>query len=214
MIKDLKSTICHDITPEISNNTAVFPGDVPFCRKISKDCKEGDSYTLSSIETTVHIGAHTDASNHYHHKGVGISEHSLESYLGPCQVIEIGLPAGERIKPEHLKEDIKACRILFKTDSYPNTDEWNTDFNALSPELIDFLAQKKVVLVGIDTPSIDPSAAKELTSHLAVFKNNMAILEGIILGKVSPGVYFLIALPLKIKDADASPVRAVLLESS
>ncbi|MCY4523816.1 MAG: cyclase family protein [Halobacteriovoraceae bacterium] len=214
MIKDLNNTIYHDITPEISKDIAVFPGDTPFKRSVLKDCKAGDAYTLSSIETTVHIGAHTDASNHYHKEGVGISQHSLEYYLGPCQVIEVDIPRGERIKPQDIKEDISAPRVLFKTNSYPVPNKWNEDFNSLSSELVDFLAHKKVIMVGIDTPSIDPSSAKELVSHLAIFKNKMAILEGIVLDKVLSGVYFLIALPLKIKDADASPVRAILLEQS
>ena len=214
MINEFKNSIIHDITPEISENTAVFPGDISFRRNILKDCRQGDPYTLSSIETTVHIGAHTDASNHYHSKGVGISKHSLNYYLGPCQIIEIDIPRNERIRPTDLKDEIKASRILFKTNSYPNPEKWNSDFNALSAELIDFLAQKKVILVGIDTPSIDPSSDQELSSHLAVFKNNMAILEGIVLNGVLAGIYYLIALPLKMRDADASPVRAILLEKS
>ena len=67
-----------------------------------------------------------------------------------------------------------------------------------------------VKLVGIDTPSIDPANDQELESHLAVHKNNMAILEGIVLDKTPEGLYELIALPLKIEGADATPVRAIL----
>ena len=74
------------------------------------------------------------------------------------------------------------------------------------------LASQGVVLVGIDTPSIDLSQDKLLESHQAVARNDMAILEGIVLDGVAPGNYTLIALPLKIEGADASPVRAVLLD--
>ena len=66
-------------------------------------------------------------------------------------------------------------------------------------------------LVGIDTPSIDPERDKDLLSHQAVFQNDMAVLEGIVLDSVPDGVYTLIALPLKLRGADASPVRAVLV---
>jgi arylformamidase len=74
------------------------------------------------------------------------------------------------------------------------------------------LSSKNVILVGIDTPSIDPSEDQVLESHHAVYENNMAILEGIVLDDVNEGIYQLIALPLKIAGADASPVRAVLLK--
>jgi arylformamidase len=67
------------------------------------------------------------------------------------------------------------------------------------------------VLVGIDTPSVDPATDKTLESHKAIFESDMAILEGILLSHVVPGLYQLIALPLRIEGADASPVRAILL---
>ena len=82
---------------------------------------------------------------------------------------------------------------------------------ALSPELIDFLAEKQVVLVGVDTPSVDLADDKNLISHQAILKHDMAVLEGVVLDEVKPGLYDLIALPLKIMNADASPVRAILL---
>jgi arylformamidase len=101
--------------------------------------------------------------------------------------------------------------VLFKTRSFPNPDRWTSDFASLSPELIEKLAGQGVRLVGIDTPSIDPAEDKALESHQAVLRNDMAILEGIVLDDVAEGEYQLVALPLRIAGADASPVRAVLL---
>ena len=131
--------------------------------------------------------------------------------MGACQVIEVeGKPS--RIMPVDIKEKILAPRILFKTNSFPDPDQWNDDFSALSPELIYYLKSQKVVLVGIDTPSVDPATDKTLVSHKAIFESDMAVLEGIILTHVTPGTYQLIALPLRIEGADASPVRAILLK--
>lgn len=201
-----------DISPVISEKTAVFPGDTPFSHDFLMQINHGDNLDLSTIKTTVHIGAHTDAPSHYHEKGVSIAERDLSYYIGSCQVIEVSLPRGERICPKHLTQDIKAPRVLFKTKSFPNPNQWNNDFVALSAELIEFLALKKVILVGIDTPSVDLSEDKLLESHKTIYKHNMAILEGIVLDTVAEGDYDLICLPLKIAKADASPVRAVLLK--
>lgn len=204
-----------DISPLVSPQTAVYPGDVPFRREESMSTKAGQHLTLSSITTTTHVGAHTDAPNHYHRDGAGIDSRPLSLYYGPCQVIRVKLKRGERILPEHLgKTKISAPRVLFRTDSFPNPDRWNNDFNSLSPELVHFLAKKKVVLVGIDTPSIDPADSKALESHQAIYSRDLAILEGIILTKAAPGKYTLAAFPLKLAGADASPVRAVLLTNS
>jgi arylformamidase len=202
-----------DISPVLSEKTAVFPGDVPFSRDISLAFDQGDHLTLSSIRTTLHLGAHADASNHYHATGKGIDQRPLERYLGNCQVVKVRIPRGERIRPEHLAGVvISEPRILFSTGSFPDPDKWNGDFNSLSPELIDFLAHKGVVLVGIDTPSVDPTDSKGLESHQAIFRHDLCVLEGIALGSVPAGRYTLVALPLPLKDADASPVRAILLE--
>ena len=204
-----------DISPPISERSAVFPGDQKFSRTIVMETKSGQHLTLSHIQTTLHIGAHTDAPNHYHRDGESIDERSLNFYFGPCQVIEVKAARGERIFPVHLnKIPIQAPRVLFKTNSFPDPLAWSNDFNSLSPELIAELNRKKVILVGIDTPSVDPAEDKILSSHQAIHKNNMAILEGIDLSQAPAGVYTLIALPLKIKGADASPVRAILLKNA
>lgn len=202
-----------DITPSITKHLAVFPGDTPFSRKIAMDFPK-DHLALSSIETTLHLGAHADSSSHYHASGEGIEKRELSRYLGQCQVIRVKIPRGARIMPADFKDPITTKRVLFRTESFPDPNKWNDDFNSLSPELIDFLAAKGVHLVGIDTPSVDPSTSKALESHQALFKNNLAVLEGIILHHVNPGVYTLVALPLPILGADASPVRAVLVEGS
>ena len=202
-----------DISPVISEKLAVFPGDVEFERSITMNFDKGHHLGLSSIKGTVHLGAHTDAPNHYHKDGSGIEKRDLNLYYGQCQVIKVSLPRGERIMPSHIK-NISAQRVLFKTGSFPDPNNWNEDFNSLSPELIEHLADNGVRLVGIDTPSVDPATDKSLSSHLKIYEKDMAILEGIVLEHVTEGNYKLIALPLPIKDCDASPVRAVLIKES
>lgn len=202
----------YDLTPEIDENLAVFPGDVTFARDVSMDFSQGHHLLLSSIRTTLHLGAHADSSAHYHGKGVGIEQRTLTAYFGKAQVIEISLRPNERILPADLKVDIQAPRVLLKTNSFPDPQKWNNDFMSLSPELIEALHQKGVVLVGIDTPSVDPAESKNLESHQALFRTGMAVLEGLVLTAVPEGIYSLVALPLPIKAADASPVRALLFE--
>ncbi len=200
-----------DISPVISSRTAVFPGDKNFSREIVLDFKKGDNLLLSNIQTTAHIGAHVDAPNHYHPTGVGISKVELNRYVGLTQVIEVRSTGPQRILLTDLStQKILAPRILLKTSSFPNPMQWNSDFKALSPELVEFFASEKVQLVGIDTPSVDLENDKELICHNLIFKKNISILEGILLTEVPEGLYILSALPLKLEDLDASLVRAVL----
>lgn len=203
----------YDISPEISESLAVWPGDVKFKRNTTINFSPGANYLLSSIQGSVHLGAHTDAPNHYHPAGEGMERRDLSFYLGACQVISVNKEPNSRILPQDLGSiNILAKRVLFKTLSFPNPENWNSDFVSLSPELIHFLSERGAILAGIDTPSIDPFTDKSLLSHKAVFETNMAILEGIILADVPDGCYCLVSLPLKIRSADASPVRAILIK--
>lgn len=201
-----------DISPEVSESIGVWPGDTPFRRHVLMDTDNGDHLGLSKIETTLHLGAHADAPNHYGAQSPGISERSLHYYYGPCQVIQVSTAKGERIQWEDLStSDIQAPRVLLKTNSFPDPNHWNNDFCALSEELVVQLTKLNVLLVGIDTPSVDLFECKDLKAHKQILRSNMAILEGLVLNDVDEGLYQLVALPLKLKHADASPVRAVLI---
>lgn len=201
-----------DISPVISPATAVWPGDVQFSRAVALDMKKGDNLTLSAMTTTLHIGAHADAPSHYARHGDAIGQRDLELYYGPCEVVRVAVGRGERITPAHLKgAKVSAPRVLLHTGTFPDPNHFNRDFASLSPELVDFLADAGVRLIGIDTPSVDPFADRELLAHNAVQRRDMAVLETVVLDHVRPGPYTLIALPLKLADGDASPVRAALL---
>ena len=89
---------------------------------------------------------------------------------------------------------------------------WSEDFASFAPETIDWLAERGVRLVGIDSQSVDPATSKTLDSHHRLLANDLRVLENLVLDQVPAGDYELIALPLKLMQACASPVRAVLRE--
>ena len=200
-----------DISPLIDPAIHVWPGDTPYVHTVNLDIAAGSNITLSDIRTTVHVGAHTDAPNHYVADGEDIASRRLEYYLGPCVVMGVDVARGECILPRHVDAArVTAPRVLFRTGTFPDPRSWNNDFASLSPELVDFLHERGVILIGIDTPSVDPFDSKELEAHHAFARHDMAPLEGVVLDGVADGEYELIALPLRLRNADASPVRAVL----
>jgi len=200
-----------DISPLVSERIAVWPGDVPYRHTVSLDMSQGDNLTLGSMQTTFHTGAHADAPSHYGTDLPAIHERPLDLYYGPCQVLHVPACRGRRILPQDLGTPLTAPRVLLRTDSFPDPEDFSTDFSSLSPELVDALHASGVVLVGIDTPSVDPFDDAALLSHQALARHDMANLEGLVLSHVAPGSYTLIALPLRLQHADASPVRAALL---
>ena len=110
-----------------------------------------------------------------------------------------------------LPATVTAPRLLLATGTFSDPEQFNEDFAALDPELVEQLGRQGVRLVGIDTPSVDLFDSKDLPAHRMFLKCDMAILEGLVLRDVPEGEYELIALPLRLVGFDASPVRAVLV---
>ncbi|MFN8011262.1 MAG: cyclase family protein [Holophagaceae bacterium] len=202
----------HDLSPLVSERLAVWPGDVPYRRRVSLALAQGANLDLSSLEATLHLGAHADAPSHYAPGAEGIDRVDLGPYLGPCEVIAVSVPRGARILPAHLPGPVRAPRVLLRTGTFPDPERFNEDFASLSPELIRELRRQGCVLVGLDTPSVDPFDSKALESHQALRETGMRNLEGLLLEGVPEGLHTLVALPLRLEGADASPVRAVLVE--
>jgi arylformamidase len=202
----------YDLSPPISQKLAVFPGDQAFERRVALSFANKNHLELSSILSTLHLGAHADGPSHYREGLQAISERNLGLYMGAAQVVRVsGLSAKERVR--HLPSQIKAPRVLVDTQSFPDPNVWNSDFCSFAPELLHELADQGVRLVGIDTPSVDPEDSKALASHQVLAQRDLAVLEGLVLKGVPEGLYTLIALPLPIVEGDASPVRAILLPS-
>lgn len=202
----------YDLSPLLSPRIAVFPGDTAFARHECMHVDRGDHISLSSITTTVHCGSHADAPVHYGKGGRTIHEQPLDLYMGSCVVVHAAPAEGRLLTPGDLAGRVPfgTERLLIGTGSYPDPERWAEGFIALDPALVTWLDARGVRLVGVDTPSVDPPDSKELPAHREFFERDMAILEGLVLRDVPEGRYELIALPLKIEGADASPVRAVL----
>ena len=200
----------YDVSPTIRPETPVWPGDTPFSSHLAWSMAAGASVNVSAFTSTPHLGSHVDAPLHTEPRGDSAADLALDAYLGPCRVVKV--PPTALVEPRHVAagELGNPPRVLFKTESVRDRKIFPERFTALSPELAALLAERRVVLVGLDTPSVDPFDSKTLDAHHALARGGVAILEGLVLDGVPEGLYELIALPLKIAGLDASPVRAVL----
>ena len=199
-----------DISPPISPDSALFPGDVAYSQQWTATIGPGCPVNLSAITMSPHIGAHADAPLHYGEGAATIGQVDLLPYIGPCRVIH-AIDCGALVEPRHLEDALERLppRVLVRTCAVAPT-LWSPEFSAFAPETITLLAGLGVTLVGIDSQSVDPADSKTLDSHQALLKHGLRVLENLVLDDVPAGDYELIALPLKLMTADASPVRAVL----
>ena len=201
-----------DISPTVSPEAPIFPGDEPYRLAWTARLSPGCPVNLSVLTMSPHVGAHADAPLHYADDAPSIDLVDLHAYLGPCRVIH-ALGASPLITVEHLRhaEAGLPARVLVRCCERADTS-WNPAFTAYAPDALEWLAERGVRLVGIDTPSVDPADSKTLASHQLLRKHDLRVLENLVLDDVPAGDYELIALPLKLQGACASPVRAILRE--
>ena len=202
-----------DISPPVREGAPVFPGDTPYRQRWAASIAPGCPVNVSTLTLSPHVGAHADAPLHYDPAGQPVGTLNLDPYLGPCRVVH-AIARGPLVTWDHIAHAAHALppRVLVRTYQRAPVDRWDPQLAAFAPETIERLADAGVRLVGIDTASIDPAESKTLDSHQAIRRRGLRVLENLLLDDVPEGDYELIALPLKLVTADASPVRAVLRE--
>ncbi len=191
----------------------MFPGDTPYRQEWAAQIGPGCPVNVSAITLSAHVGAHADAPLHYDAQGQAAGALSLAPYLGPCRVVH-ALDAGALVRMTDLSQALENLppRLLVRTCRRFPLTQFDDQLTAFDPDTLAQLADLGVQLVGIDSASIDPADSKTLPSHQVIRQRGLRVLENLFLDDVPEGDYELIALPLKLMTADASPVRAVLRE--
>ena len=202
-----------DISPPVHAGAPVFPGDTPYQQQWVARIEPGCPVNVSAITLSPHVGAHADAPLHYDPDGAAIGDVPLDTFLGPCRVIH-AMGCGPLVQPAHLAHAMAQLppRVLVRVYERMPMDVFDNDLPAFAPETVALLADHGVKLIGIDSASIDPASSKSLESHQMIRRRGLRVLENLWLDDVPEGDYELIALPLRLTTADASPVRAVLRE--
>lgn len=201
-----------DISPPVHAGSPVFPGDAAYKQHWAATLEPGCPVNVSTITLSPHTGAHADAPLHYDTGGVAVGALELEPFLGPCRVVH-AMGCGALIEWRHVEHAVDPSlppRVLVRTYERVPVDRWDAAMAGCAPDVIERLADRGVRLIGIDTASIDPAESKTLDAHQAIRRRDLRVLENLVLDGVPEGDYELIALPLKLTTAEASPVRAVL----
>lgn len=201
-----------DISPPVHAASPVFPGDAPYAQAWNARIGPGCPVNVATLTFSPHTGAHADAPLHYDDDGAPIGAVDLTPYLGRCRVIH-AIGRGPLVEWAHLQHALADLppRVLVRTYARQPAG-WDAQLAAFAPHTVEQLADRGVTLIGIDTASIDPADSKTLDSHQVIRRRRLRVLENLVLDDVPEGDYELIALPLKLMSADASPVRAVLRE--
>lgn len=200
-----------DISRPLGEATPAYPGDT-LLHVFWPTVEPPPPAVVSALTLSPHLATHVDAPLHLDPAGADAATLGLSAFFGPCLVVAV--PEGRlEIEPDTVPDLAGTIppRVLLRTGSWPVGTGIPESHPAPTPALIDHLADRGVVLLGVDTPSVDAPADPLLPVHRRCLDRGIAIVEGLDLAPAAPGLYTLVALPLRLVGVEASPVRAVLL---
>lgn len=204
-----------DLSQPLGRRTAVWPGDRPFELDWTLRRARGDSVDVAAISLSVHTGTHVDGPAHTG-PGPGVGALALDAFVGPAVVVDArpfvaGSPPAVSAAALEGLDAGATPRVLLRTRDEIDPARFPDRVAALSPALARRLVEAGFVLVGTDAPSIDPVDSTALEAHRILAEAGIPNVENLALSGVEPGRYTFVGLPLRLEEADSSPVRAVLL---
>ena len=207
-----------DLTLTVSDKIPTFPGS-PQPNFIPWENVKEDGYNLELLFLSTHTGTHMDAPYHFLEKGAKIHEISLKKLVSEAVLIKSKKKGGESITKTDIQKFEKKhgkidgfSSVIFSTGWQRNLQKkYYFEKNpGLSVSAAKYLASKKINLVGIDSPSIDLGKDSKFSVHQIFAKKGMLIVENLAnLEKIKSSKFHLVVLPLKLKNATGSPVRAI-----
>lgn len=172
----------------------------------------GSSVNVAALSMSAHTGTHVDGPFHFDDDGAHPADLALDAFIGPATVVDARGRTMLDVDTVAAIDLRRTERVLFRTRDGVDERSFPTSFAALTADLAARMGEAGIRLVGTDAPSVDPFDSKTLDAHRILARADVAIVENLVLDDIAAGTYTLIALPLKLVDADSSPVRAVLLE--
>jgi arylformamidase len=201
-----------DISIPMGSRTREWPGDQPFSCGWTVTLAKGGSVNLSAITTSPHVGTHADAPLHVHDGWLASHELPLAAFAGRAIVCSVDATI-EAVRSGDLASLPSAGpveRLLLRTQCSVAGGTFPDRWPVLTVETVGMLLGRGLVLLGVDTPSVDGRHSKTLEVHKALFRGGAFNLENLDLRSVEDGEYDLVAYPLLLENLDAAPVRAVL----
>jgi arylformamidase len=201
-----------DATVHCGPGTPPWPGDTPYSCGWTLRIAAGGSVNLSSVTMSPHVGTHADAPLHVRDGGRPSDALPVPPFNGLVHVVDVR-DIGDVITRAQLAERLpvaEPARLILRTGQSVAEGRFPLAWAWLDAEVAADLARRGLVLLGTDAPSVDHKDARTLATHHALFDHGAHVLENLDLRDVTPGMYELRALPMRLQGADAAPVRALL----
>lgn len=206
-----------DISLPIGPDLPTWPGDPGIRIEPRARLEQGDPANVSELHLGSHTGTHVDPPVHFISGERSVDRLDLDAFFGPAEVVD--LRDADAIGPAELDASALSDgteRLLCRTR---NSELWSRlpirfpeDYVAVTPGGARWLVDFGIRLVGVDFLSVEKDGPPDFPVHRTLLGGGSIILEGLDLSEVAAGTYTLACFPLRIRDGDGAPARAVLIE--
>lgn len=177
------------------------------------DMDKGAVCNVSKMDMCAHAGTHMDGLNHFIKNGAPLDTVPFDAVIGPCRVVEI--KDADSVKAAELKRFKlgRGERILLRTRNSKREwweEDFDTQFIHISREAAEHLVECGIRTIGIDYLSVGGYQRDGVECHQVLLGAGIWIIEGLNLTRVKPGRYDLVCLPVKVRNSDGAPARAIL----
>ena len=209
-----------DLTREISTDTKVFPGS-PLPKFITWNKMEIHNYHSEVVFMSTHTGTHMDAPSHFVTGVSSIDQIPVNRFISRAILVKISKTSDELITAGEIEASkikiLEGNSVVFST-SWENEVDNDYYFNhspGLSEDAAEYLIDKRVNAVCIDSPSIDRGSDINFPVHKLLLSKDILIVENICnLSKIDNQNFTLIMMPLKLSGASGSPIRAIAISEN
>ncbi len=207
-----------DISVPVHPGMLTYPGDPKVSLERIDDMDHGDGSNLSVLSMSTHTGTHVDPPVHFVAGGETTDRIGFDVLVGEALVVDMrGVAAigAAELQAADVPRDV--VRVLFLTDRSAAWSEaaslFPDSYTALTADGAAWIVERGIRLVGTDFISIEDGDADGGTFpvHRALLGAGVLIVEGLDLRLAPLGRSTLWCLPLKIRDGDGGPARAILV---
>jgi len=202
-----------------------FRKDMQFETEVIKDYADGGlGQLVRGVHMRLHAGTHVDAPSHMVKGGKDIHDLKLTTFVGPAMVSDVRHRGPkEAIVGDDLEKSVGALfqpgdRLLLRTDinqEYDGSPEWMARAPWFSDDAVAWSVKRGVSIIGFDfyhgakPAHVDPNSSTSRKLHEREILT-MPYLTN--LGSITKPRVTVISLPLKMKNVEASPIRAIAIE--
>jgi len=207
-----------DLSLPLRDGGPSYPNDPPLRIQPYRTLAAGGC-NVSVISIGTHQGTHLDAPWHFIEGGRSLDQIPLHAFYGPAVLVDLApggeLPPKTPISPPMLARHESAFmpggRVILRTGWYSRFGhpEYFTDLPSLTADAAEWIAAKRIALLGMDMPTPSKIAGRECHHTLLGPEAEIVIVEALTNLHLLPSEFIFVGFPLNFIGLDGSPIRAV-----